>query len=42
MATITVRVEVEEALIRMGISRREWAEFVNIATLEKIRIREKK
>jgi len=34
MATITIRVEVEEALIKAGVPRKEWADYVNKAALE--------
>ena len=36
MATITVRVEVEEALIKANIPRKEWADYVNTVALEKL------
>ena len=39
MATITVRVEVEEALIKAQVPRKEWADYANKATLEKLNIR---
>ena len=37
MATVTIRVEVEEALIEAKIPRKEWADYVNQATLEKLK-----
>ena len=36
MATITIRVEVEEALIKAQVPRKEWADYVNRAALERI------
>lgn len=36
MATITVWVKVEEALIEAKIPRTKWSEYVNNATLEKL------
>lgn len=36
MATITLWINVEEALIKAGIERRKWAEYVNNASMEKL------
>ena len=36
MATITLWVNVEEALIEAGVKRRKWAEYVNNASIEKL------
>ena len=36
MATITLWINVEEALIKAGIERRKWAEYVNNASIEKL------
>ena len=36
MATITIRVEVEEALIKAQVPRKEWADYVNTAALEEL------
>lgn len=40
MATITIHVETEEALIKAGIPRPKWAEYVNKAAMEKLRSKE--
>ncbi len=37
MATITLRVEVEEALIEAKIPRKEWAKYVNQVTFERLK-----
>ena len=37
MATITIWVKVEEALIEAGVARGKWAEYVNEASLEKLK-----
>ena len=39
MATITVRVEVEEELIKAQVPRKEWADYVNTAAIEKLNTR---
>lgn len=36
MATITLWIGVEEALIEAGVKRRKWAEYVNKASMEKL------
>ena len=36
MATITLWINVEEALIEAGVKRRKWAEYVNNASIEKL------
>lgn len=40
MATITIHVDTEEALIKAGIPRPKWAEYVNKAAMEKLRSKE--
>jgi len=42
MATITIRINVEEALIEAGVPRSKWAEYVNEASLDKLKGEAKK
>lgn len=37
MSTVAIRRDVEKALIEAGIEFDTWSEFVNVATMEKIK-----